>query len=236
MSTERVFTLPSSARRTNVVLWSSRTPTRCWMLLVFNCILISLTHTCVGLIIKISGLFVIVRHRRDQSRMFTDLWARTQRVRRLRTFVAVVRRCRRHFHIDRSDQKQFLDVLRIDNAVSVLAVNNRPEEKLQRTREMPRHAPADPNGIVVRLRDRLMFHIQGIRHVSRSIARRRRVGQWLVIDDGSIRSDDEDRTRRDVVLALTVVESTITNFARRKNEIIDRIDTDIEDLDEMSGE
>ena len=91
-----------------------------------------------------------------------------------RAFGAVVRCAgRRHFHIDRFDQKHFLDVLRIDNAIEVLPVNIRPEEKLQRTREVHRHAAAEQNPVVVRLTDRFMFHIQRIRHVERTIASRR---------------------------------------------------------------
>ena len=92
----------------------------------------------------------IVRHlsdRRDHSRMFRDLRARPQRVRRRRVaFVAVVRRCgQRHFHIDRSDQKHFLDVLRVENPVEVLPVNKRPEEKFQSTREIRRHTTGEPS-------------------------------------------------------------------------------------------
>ena len=81
--------------------------------------------------------------------MFTDLRPRTQLV--IRRRAAFVRRCgRRCCHIDRSDQKHFLDVL---------PVNKRPKEKFQRTREIPRHTTAEQNAVVVRLSDRLMFHI-----------------------------------------------------------------------------
>ena len=74
--------------------------------------------------------------------------------------------------------------------------------------------------------------------VQRTIVRRRRVGQLFVIDV-SMRRQDEDRTCLDVVLPLTAIESTIMDFARRKNEERDRtdgVDTDVEDLDEISGE
>ena len=74
-------------------------------------------------------------HRRDQSRIFTDLWRRTQRV----TLLVVV--------------------LRVDNLVEVLLVNKRAEEKFERTREIHRHTIAEQNAVVVRLTDRLMFHI-----------------------------------------------------------------------------
>jgi hypothetical protein len=123
-----------------------------------------------------------------------------------------------HLHIDRTDEQKFLHVVRIDDAVEILSLDVRAEEQFQRARVVDGDATAEQSAVVVRFGDQLVFDVQRVGDVERTVASGRRFGQLFVVEISG-RVHDQNGTAR-LIVSPGVVEGAIAYFARGKDEVV----------------